>query len=63
MYVKVIFEQSAEGKVPLHLVFVDIERAFVSLQHTAIWQFIANLPTKLLNFIKPTRGRKLERLI
>ena len=47
-------EQPFEYRSPLYKIFVDFERAFDSLKHTAIWQTLAErgVPSKLVNIIK-----------
>jgi len=51
---RIVVEQSLEYRSPLYMIFVDFERAFDSLKHTAIWQTIAEqgASTKLVNIIK-----------
>jgi hypothetical protein len=51
---RIVVEQSLEYHTPLYLIFVDFERVFDSLKHTAIWQTLAErgLPIKLVNIIK-----------
>ena len=38
---RIAVEQSLEYRAPLYMIFVDFERAFDSLKHTAIWQTLA----------------------
>src|SRR5436190_6548151 len=37
---RIIVEQSQEFRSPLHLVFVDFERAFDTLSHSAMWEVL-----------------------
>ena len=69
---RIVVEQYLEYRAPLYMIFVDFERAFDSLKHTAIWQTLAEraVPTKLVNIIKELynkstcqvihRNRKIE---
>jgi len=38
---RIVVEQSLEYRATLYMIFVDFERAFDSLKHTAIWQTFA----------------------
>jgi len=51
---QIVVKQSLEYRSPLYMIFVDFERAFDSLKHTAIWQTLTEwgVPTKLVNIIK-----------
>jgi len=51
---RIAVEQPLEYWAPLHMIFVDFERAFDSQKHTAIWQTLAEwgVPTKLVIIIK-----------
>lgn len=51
---RVIIEQSVEWRSPLYLTFIDFEKAFDTLNHSAIWSALEckGVPLKLINLIK-----------
>jgi sorting nexin-29 len=51
---RIVVEQSLEYRSPLYMIFIDFERAFDSLKHTAIWQTLTEweVPTKVVNIIR-----------
>lgn len=51
---RVIIEQSVEWRSPLYLTFIDFEKAFDSLNHSAIWNALEckGVPAKLIRLIK-----------
>lgn len=51
---RIIIEQSQEYRSPLYLTFVDFERAFDTLLHSAIWNTLLEkgVPDKIVNIIK-----------
>lgn len=51
---RIIVEQSVEWRSPLYLLFIDFEKAFDTLNHTAIWNALAckGVPQQLISLIK-----------
>ena len=53
---RLIIEQSAEYSSDLHLVFVDFEKAFDSVDREALWMALRRreIPNKIVSVIKST---------
>lgn len=51
---RIIIEQSIEFRTPLHLLFIDFERAFDSIPHTILWKVLKEkgVPNKLIMMIE-----------
>lgn len=51
---RIIVEQSVEWRSPLYLVFIDFEKAFDTLKHSAIWSTLTckGIPQKIINLIR-----------
>jgi len=51
---RITVEQSIEFRAPLHLVFIDFQRAFDTLARNAIWQALKEkgVPQKIIAIIK-----------
>ena len=53
---RLVIEQCAEHRSPLHLAFVDFEKAFDSIDRNCIWNALSRrgTPQKIINIIKAT---------
>ena len=51
---RIVIEQSTEYQAPLHLSFVDFEKAFDSISRESIWKALTvfGIPRKIINLIK-----------
>ena len=51
-----IAEQSLEWNSPLYITFIDFEKAFNSIDHTALWKLLAHygIPEKIIRLIHTT---------
>lgn len=55
-----IVKQSNEFRFPLYVCFVDFERAFDTLNHSAIWSALTQkaIPLKIINLIEKANKSK-----
>ena len=53
---RVIIKQSLEWNFPLDITFVDFEKAFNNVDHTALWKLLAHygIPEKIIRLIRST---------
>ena len=63
MVVRIIIEQCKEFRSDLHMIFIDFEKAFDSVNRNCIWQALRSrgIPEKSIAIIKAIKCRVLHR--